>query len=235
VTAPVVAATGLAKRFGALQALTDVSLAVERGRVLAVLGPNGAGKSTLLRLLAGLAQPSAGTLVYEDGAAPRRARGRVGYIGHATFLYPALTARENLLFAARLHGVAKPRERADELLAELDLAGVADRAAGSFSRGLAQRLSIARALVHDPALLLLDEPFTGLDPVSADRLAQRIGALRAAGRALVLVTHELARAAALADCAIVLVDGRVAWASDACVGADALDAAYREALGARTS
>jgi heme exporter protein A len=235
VSGPVVAATGLSKRFGALLALADVSLAVEREHVLALLGPNGAGKSTLLRILAGLAKPSAGELVFANGATQRSARGAVGYIGHATFLYPSLTARENLLFAARLHGVAKPRERAAALLAELDLEAVAERSAGSFSRGLAQRLSIARALVHDPTLVLLDEPFTGLDPVSADRLAARIESLRAAGRALVLVTHDLARAAALADRALVLVDGRVAWQSAARVDVAALDASYRAALGARPS
>ena len=228
---PVVAATGLTKRFGALTALLDVSLAVDAGRVVSVLGPNGAGKSTLLRILAGLAKPSAGTVRYAGAAERRRVRGHVGYIGHATFLYPSLTARENLLFAARLPGVAAPRVRAARLLDELDLAAVADRSAGSFSRGLAQRLSIARALVHDPLLLLLDEPFTGLDPVSADRLAERFVALRAAGRALVLVTHDLARAAELADETLVLVDGCCAWRAGRAGAAD-LEMAYREALGA---
>jgi heme exporter protein A len=231
-TEPVVAATGLTKRFGALTALADVSLAAWPGEVVAVLGPNGAGKSTLLRILAGLAKPSAGEIRYAGGVERRAARGAVGYIGHATFLYPALTARENLLFAAQLYGVARPRERVDALLGELGLDGAADRSAGSFSRGLAQRLSIARALVHDPALLLLDEPFTGLDPVSADRLAERIEALRAAGRALVVVTHDLARAAALADRTVVLMDGRVAWTASDRLDAAGLEAAYRRALGA---
>ena len=234
-TEPVVAATGLTKRFGVLTALADVDLAVAAGTAVAVLGPNGAGKSTLLRILAGLAKPTAGAVRYEGGAVRQRARARIGYIGHATFLYPALTARENLRFAAQLHGVAEPRARADALLAELGLEAVADRTAGSFSRGLAQRLAIARALVHDPALLLLDEPFTGLDPLSADRLAERIAALRAAQHALVLVTHDLARAAALADHALVLLDGRVAWESGGRVEAGALEAAYRRALGAVVS
>jgi heme exporter protein A len=234
-TEPVVAATGLTKRFGALTALADLDLEVAPGTAVAVLGPNGAGKSTLLRILAGLAKPTAGTVRYAGDAVRQRARARIGYIGHATFLYPALTARENLLFAARLHGVAAPRERAAALLAELGLVPVADRAAGSFSRGLAQRLAVARALVHDPALLLLDEPFTGLDPLSADRLAERIAVLRAAQRALVLVTHDLARAAALADRALVLVDGRVAWESSGRVDAGTLEAAYRGALGAVAS
>jgi heme exporter protein A len=228
----VAVATGLEKRFGPIRALADVDLVATRGAVTAVLGPNGAGKSTLLRILAGLARPSAGQVRYAGGADRRRARRLVGYIGHASFLYPSLTARENLIFASRLYGVADPAARAAALLAELDLEAAAERAAGSFSRGLSQRLAIARALVHDPALLLLDEPFTGLDPVSADRLAARLGELRASGRALVLVTHDLARAAALGDRALVLHAGRIAWSSDARCDAAALERAYRDAIGA---
>jgi heme exporter protein A len=229
---PVVVATALEKRFGPVRALAALDLAAERGAVIAVLGPNGAGKSTLLRLLAGLTRPTAGSIRYVGGLDRRSARRLVGYIGHATFLYPALSARENLEFAARLYGVADPRATARALLDGLDLASVAERAAGAFSRGLSQRLAIARALVHDPALVLLDEPFTGLDPVSADRLADRIERLRAAGRALVLVTHDLARAAALADRALLLCGGRVAWSSDARCDAASLERAYRAAIGA---
>ena len=229
--APVVSATGIAKRFGPVAALAGVDFEVAAGAVVAVLGPNGAGKTTLVRILAGLARPSAGSVSYAGGADRRRARHFVGYIGHATFLYPQLTARENLQFTARLYGVANAGERIAALLAEQGLEAVADRVAGSFSRGLAQRLAIARALVHDPKLVLLDEPFTGLDPVSTDRLAARIEALRGAARAVVLVTHDLARAAALADRALILVCGRVAFASDgAPQSAGELEHAYRSAL-----
>ena len=229
----VVSAAGLAKRFGPVTALDGVDFDAAAGAVVAVLGPNGAGKTTLLRILAGLARPSAGSVQYAGGADRRRARSFVGYIGHATFLYPQLTARENLDFTAQLYGVADPAARIATLLGELELEAVADRVAGSFSRGLAQRLAIARALVHDPKLLLLDEPFTGLDPVSADRLAARVEALRGGGRAVVLVTHDLARAAALSDRALVLVRGRVAFASDgAPQSAGALEHAYRSALDA---
>lgn len=228
---PVVAATRLEKRFGPVAALAGIDVVVEGGRVLAVLGPNGAGKSTLLRILAGLARPSAGEVRYAGGVDRRQARARVGYIAHATFLYPMLSARENLLFAARLHGIAAPGARVDALLDELGLTTVADRLAGGFSRGLAQRLAIARALVHDPALVLLDEPFTGLDPVSADRLAERIRTLRSAGRGLVLVTHDLARAAALADATHVLCEGRVAWSIDTRADAATLESGYRTAIG----
>jgi len=224
-----VEARGLVKRFGPLLALGGVDLEVPAASVLAVVGPNGAGKTTLLRILAGLARPTQGSV--RIGPAPyerRRARGRVGYIGHATFLYPALSARENLLFAARLYGVADAEGRARALLAEQELDPVAERPAGSFSRGLAQRLAIARGLVHDPPVVLLDEPFTGLDPGSAEQLAARIARLRDEGRAVLLVTHDLAQAAALADRAIVLIRGRVAHRAER-PGAAELESAWRAA------
>jgi len=230
-SACLVEARGLEKRFGTLVALAGVDLEVPAASVLAVVGPNGAGKTTLLRILAGLARPTRGSVRIGPAGGDRlAARGRVGYIGHASFLYPALSARENLLFAARLYGVADPARRARELLAEQELEPVAERAAGSFSRGLAQRLAIARGLVHDPPVVLLDEPFTGLDPGSADRLAERLEGLRQSGRALVLVTHDLAQAAALADRTIVLMRGRVAHAGQRADAAD-LEAAWRAAAG----
>ena len=223
-TEPAISARGLEKRFGFAVALAGIDLAVPPGRSLAVLGPNGAGKSTLLRLLAGLARPSAGTVEIAGRLAHgREARARVGLVGHATFLSPALTARENLVFAARLCGVAAPAARAAALLEEAELSAVADRPVGSFSRGMAQRVAIARALVHDPAVVLLDEPFTGLDRRSAERLAERLLRLRRLGRTLLLATHDVASAARLADAAIVLARGRIARES-----AGPLDAADLE-------
>ncbi len=205
-------ASGLSKRFGPRTALAPLDLEVGAGEALAVLGPNGAGKSTLLRLLAGLARPTAGSLTIGDGAPSRTAQRRaVGLVGHATFLYPTLTARENLLLAARLHGLSSPAERADRLLAEDRLEALAERRVGALSRGQAQRVAIARALIHDPALLLLDEPWTGLDPRAAERLSERLAALHRAGRTLVVVSHDLARLAGLAARALVLVRGRAAW------------------------
>jgi len=225
-----VAVEGLEKRFGPVVALAGLDFSVPAGSVLAVLGPNGAGKSTLLRLLAGLARPSAGRVRIGGGGDRRRVRGRVGYVGHATFLYPNLTARENLVFAGRLYAVAEPARRADALLAEQGLEALAGRPAGSLSRGQAQRLAIARGLVHDPPVVLLDEPFTGLDPTSADRLGGRVRALAAAGRAVVLVTHDLAQAAALGDRALLLVRGRLAFDSGGTApSAPALEAAWRGA------
>jgi heme exporter protein A len=204
-----VSARGMEKRFGAVHALRGVDLEVPAGRTMAVVGPNGAGKSTLLRILAGLVRPTAGELEIggqqRGGSGPGRAR--IGYIGHATLLYPELSARENLIFAGRLYAVADPQGRADELLAEEGLEDLASRRAGTFSRGLCQRLAIARAIVHDPPLVLLDEPFTGLDRRSSDRLAQRLGKLRDDGRSAVLVTHDLRQVSELADAVVVLAAG----------------------------
>ncbi|MGH0038085.1 MAG: ABC transporter ATP-binding protein [Myxococcota bacterium] len=205
-----VRARGLVKRFGAVDALRGIDLAIDAGRTCAILGPNGAGKSTLLRLLAGLARPSGGELaILGEKAQGARARGRVGFVGHATWIYAELTSRENLLFAARLHGLADAAERAERGLAELGLVELAERRAGALSRGLAQRLSIARALVHDPSLVLLDEPFTGLDRPAADRLIALLGQLRSHGRTLVIVTHASHHAAEVCDQALVLSRGRV--------------------------
>jgi heme ABC exporter ATP-binding subunit CcmA len=233
VSAPAVALRGLVKRFGPVVALRGIDLEVPAGAVQVVVGPNGAGKTTLLRILAGLARPSAGSVhVAGDARDRRRARRRIGYIGHNTLLYPALTARENLVFAGRLYGVADPRERAASLIAEYELDGAAERPAGACSRGTAQRLAIARGLVHDPEVVLLDEPFTGLDPRSAERLVERIAALRLAGRTVFLVSHDLVRAAALGDRSAVLVGGRLAWSRPAPCDGAGLEAAYRMALGA---
>jgi heme exporter protein A len=210
VSTPSLVARGLEKRFGRTAALRGIDLEVAAGTSLAVLGPNGAGKTTLLRLAAGLARPSAGTLELDGRPTTHRdSRARVGFVGHATLLYPTLTARENLLFAARLHGVPDPGPRCDRLLAEEGLADVAGRPAGDFSRGMAQRLAIARGLIHEPDLVLLDEPFTGLDRASAERLAARLARLHEGGRSVLLVTHDFERALEVSEAAVVLSGGRI--------------------------
>jgi len=231
-----VSARGLEKRFGAVAALRGIDLEIEAGSCLAVLGPNGAGKSTLLRILAVLARPSAGELriAGHDRRELRRgdARALVGYVGHATLLYSELSAHENLVFAGRLHGVSAPDRRATELLEAQGLSHVAGQRTGTFSRGMCQRLSIARALVHDPQLVLFDEPFTGLDRNAADQLSQRIGLLPAGQRTCVLVTHELHQASRLASEAIVLARGCIVHeARGDALQRDALEAAYAEAAG----
>jgi len=207
VSSPLLTLRGVEKRYASVTALGGIDLKLHPGESLAILGPNGAGKSTLLRIMAGLAHPTSGSLEFAGG---RHDRSRIGYLGHATLLYPELSARENLVFAARLYGIADPGARADELLGEEGLAEVADRRAGGFSRGMAQRLSIARARVHAPSLLLLDEPYTGLDEPAARRLTSRLQTLSAEGHALALVTHEIGRAAQLAKSALILSAGAVA-------------------------
>ncbi len=200
-------AKGLAKRFGAVAALDGVDLKFDSGQILAVLGQNGAGKSTLLRILAGLARPTAGTINWGGGESQRTG---VGYLGHQTMLYPELTARENLIFAGRLHGLQNPAERADALLETEGLLTVGHRRAGTFSRGMAQRLALARARIHAPKLLLLDEPYTGLDQAATQRLTQRFSKLNENGQSLILVTHDTGQVTALAHQAIILRRGRVA-------------------------
>jgi len=206
-----VVARNLEKRFGRNIGLDGIDLDIPAGSTMAILGPNGAGKSTLLRLIAGLARPSGGSLEVGGESAHRQsARARVGFIGHTTGLYPELTARENLIFAARLRGVANASARIEAQLAEAGLTRVADRRAGDFSRGMAQRLSIAVGLIDEPEIVLLDEPFTGLDRTASDRLVERLTELRQRDRTLVLVSHDVVLAARLADAAVVLRRGRIA-------------------------
>src|SRR5256714_2492177 len=181
-------AEGLRHSFGPVRALDDVSFSVAAGQTLAIFGPNGAGKTTLLKVVAGLIQPSGGGAHVEGG---RRA---VGWIGHQPQLYAQLTVRENLRFWASLYDVTPPAD----LLVRLGLEEHADRPVRALSRGLVQRVAIARALVHDPTVLLLDEPFTGLDRVAAETLSRLLAQHAAAGRATVLVTHNVEEGTGLA-------------------------------------
>lgn len=208
---------GVEKRFGRVSALRGIDFEIKAGDSISILGANGAGKSTLLRILAGLSRPSTGRFeARREGATgsveilTRAAlRGEVGYVGHATLVYGELTARENLVFAARLHGARHERDHVDAVLADVGLQDVADRRAGTFSRGMAQRLAIARAIVHDPQVLLLDEPFTGLDETSAERLSTQLSSLREGGRTLILVTHDPRRAVELSERALILHHGEI--------------------------
>jgi heme exporter protein A len=201
------------KIYGGRRALADVSATFEPGRIAAVLGPNGAGKSTLLGILSTLLAPSAGEVRWGDEPLERGSplRARIGYVGHEPGLYGDLTATGNLTLFAALHGVADPPGRAAALLARVGLADApADAAVRTFSRGMLQRLSLARALIHDPALLLFDEPASALDPAGADWLARELGAERAAGRTVILVTHDLG-AATIADQLLILRRGRLVF------------------------
>jgi len=215
-----VEARGLRKAFGASLVLRDVGLVLEEGRTIAILGPNGAGKSTLLKVLAGIARPSAGALeLFGEDCYPGRPSadvlGRIGFVGHEPLVYQDLTPRQNLELYARLYGArggdaASPSERARASLAHVGLGHVMERSTRALSRGMLQRLAIARATLHRPALLLLDEPFTALDEAGSELLAAELEARGAAGASTVLVTHDLRRAAQLADRVVVLAGGRVA-------------------------
>ena len=230
--------TGVEKRFGRVRALAGIDFEIAAGESVAILGANGAGKSTWLRILAGLAKPSAGRFeaVASDGARGEQIlsrdglRGRIGYVGHATLLHGELTARENIDFAARLHGRRPSPADRDALLAELGLEDVADRRVSTMSRGTAQRVSIARGVVHEPDVLLLDEPFTGLDEVSATRLSQQLALLRQGGRSLVVVTHDPQRAVELADRALLLHRGLIRATPRRADGAHFEAPALRESL-----
>lgn len=187
-------AEGLGHAFGSVRALDDVSFTLHPGQTLAVFGPNGAGKTTLLKVLAGLIRPRAGRAQVEGG---RRA---VGWIGHQPQLYGQLTVWENLRFWAALYDVPEPDFllREDDLLLRLGLQNYEHRLVRELSRGLVQRVAIARALIHDPRVLLLDEPFTGLDRTAAEEFRELLAEQAAAGRVTVLVTHNVEEGTELA-------------------------------------
>jgi heme ABC exporter ATP-binding subunit CcmA len=196
-------------RFGALTALADVTFSVDAGSSVAILGPNGAGKTTLLKIISGLAKPSGGTVQVGDATSREAVRSRLGVVSHQTMLYEDLTARENLVFYARLYGLADLESVVAASLKSVGLSDRCDDRVRTFSRGMKQRLAIARATIHDPQVLLFDEPFTGLDVAGRDTLSERINAFRRLGRTLLVVTHDLQQAISLADRYLVLARGRV--------------------------
>ncbi len=227
---PALEAVALRRAFGPRRAVDGVSFALGAGECLALFGPNGAGKSTLLRMLGGLLKPSGGEArvggrpVGDDPAV----RAAVGVLSHHSLLYASLTARENVAFAARLYGVPDPDAAAMAALARLRVADRADAPVRRLSRGLQQRVSAARAVVHGPRVLLLDEPYTGLDAAGAEALTETLTSLAAGGAALVLVTHHLDEGLALATQVAVLRAGRVALhAPRGAVDADGFARTYR--------
>ena len=205
----VIATRELGRRFGGRTAVSDVTLTLREGDCLALFGPNGAGKTTLLRMLAGLLRPTSGTGTVAGIELPGGAelRSAIGYISHASMLYAALSARENVELTAKLFGMRDPRAAADRALERMALSDRADMPVRQLSRGMQQRVSIARATVHGPRVVLLDEPFTGLDDSGSAALGAHLAALRAAGTTMVLVTHQIAEGLALATHAAIMRAG----------------------------
>ena len=232
-------ARGLEFRFGLRRVLCGVGLALRRGESMALFGPNGAGKTTLLRILASLLKPLKGELEIEGsrlaGREARRLwRGRIGFLSHHTMLYDRLTARENLLFFARLYRAREAASRCDRLFARLGLAGREDDLVSGYSRGMQQRLALARALIHDPDLLLLDEPFSGLDPEAAAGLSALMREWSAAGKTVLFTSHDLRSGFEAAGRVAILSGGVLAYqATRQAGGFETLAAAYASLAGRR--
>jgi heme exporter protein A len=206
---PAVAVSGLVRRFGERDALADVSFELGHGETLALLGPNGAGKTTLLRVLATLLLPHGGRVRVLDCELPRQAdrlRARIGLLAHEPLLYRDLTGRENLVFYARLYSIPSPEPRIAELLEAVGMQRRADEPLRSLSRGMVQRLAVCRAVLHSPELLLLDEPWSHLDPEADAQVEALVGG--SSGRTRVLVTHDVERGLAEADVVLGLRAGR---------------------------
>ena len=205
---------GVSKFFGDLPALRRVSLSVEPGDSVLLYGANGAGKTTLLRTLSGLARPNEGEVLFAGRPLAKNSQAvhaRIGFVSHATFLYGELTGRENVRLFGRLFEISDLEPKIDRALALFSVRERADEPVRHLSRGLQQRVSLARALLHDPTFLLLDEPFTGLDAASARNLEQMLAALPDTGKGLVFSTHSFAQGASIARRVVVLDRGQVKY------------------------
>jgi len=212
--APVLVARGLTREYGAVVAVNGIDLALEAGEFLTVFGPNGAGKTSLLRLLGGSLRPTSGEIVVGGERLDYRETGwrsRIGILSHQGYFYAHLTVEENLRFFGKLFGLRDLNERIPERLEQVGLADRAGFEARQLSHGMRQRLSLARALLHDPDLVLLDEPYTGLDPYASSVLRNVLSSLGDGRRTVVMVTHNLAQGLELADRVAIQVRGRFAW------------------------
>lgn len=211
---PAIEVRRLVKSFGHQVALRGVDLALPEGEFLTLFGPNGAGKTTLIRVVASLTRPSGGTVLLRGqdlGKAAAVLRRQIGFISHNPLLYGDLTAEENLRFFARLYDLADGAARVDVVLEQVGLAIRRRDPVRTYSRGMVQRLAIARAILHDPDIMLLDEPYTGLDLQAADMLRAVLEDLVAANRTVILTTHNLEQGLEMCDRAAILHRGRIAW------------------------
>lgn len=231
----------LTRSFGAVRAIDGVGFEARDGRITGLLGPNGAGKSTTLRILYTVLRPDAGGAQVDGidvAADPLAARRAIGVLPHAAGIYPQLTGRENIAYFGELHGLSGDRlsRRVDELVAELDMAGYADRRAKGFSQGERVKVALARALVHAPRNLLLDEPSNGLDVMATRALRALILKLKAAGHCVLFSSHVMQEVAALCDDIVIIDHGRVVAAGTppallARFGAATLEDAFVAAIG----
>ncbi len=205
-------AQGLAKYFGRFTALRSLTVTIGRGEFISLFGRNGAGKTTFLRIVAGLSRPSSGSLriLSPQPQSSVAARGLMGYLSHNTALYLDLTAMENLRFYAELHGLPHQESDLERRIDEVGLAGRGHEPVRNYSRGMQQRLAIARAFLHDPQILLLDEPFTGLDQAGTEFLKAYLARARREGRTCVMATHDVPMGYELADRMVVIEKGAVA-------------------------
>ena len=235
-TRPIIEIENLTKAYGYLPVLKRLSLVIERGQFVGLLGGNGSGKSTLLRLMSGLSKPTAGLIRVGGWQMPQEAnavRAQIGMVSHKSLLYDNLTARENLAFFARLYGIVDS-ELLDDLLQRVGLEKRAHSLVRTFSRGMQQRLSIARALLHNPHVLLFDEPYTGLDQDAAAVLDDLLLQAHADGHTILMATHQLERAARLTNRIVILNRGTVAF-DDVPPTPEELAVLYAEATGTVTA
>jgi heme exporter protein A len=232
---PIVEVAELTREFGPTRAVAGVTFSLAPGECLALFGPNGAGKTTLLRVLAGLLKPTSGNVRLSGIPLPGGplARSKIGLISHHTMLYEALSARENVSFSARLYGIRDAGARVEDSLRRMSMLERADASIRSLSRGMQQRVSIARAMVHSPQLVLADEPYSGLDESGARALTALLQELRSAGTVIIVVTHNLVEGLSLATHAAVMQHGKfVRYEAAGRIDAKSYAATYREALAA---
>ncbi len=208
-----ITASDLVKAFGLRPVLRGINFMVQSGQIVSLLGPNGSGKTTLLRILAGLSNATAGTLTIGGWSVPKeiaRVRRQLGMVSHQPLLYDDLTAEENLRFFAQLYNLDDPASRVAAALERVGLARRSRDLLHTFSRGMQQRLGIARATLHEPAILLLDEPYTGLDVSGTSMLDGVLREWQRAGRTVIMASHDLEHAAALSDHVLIISQGKIA-------------------------
>jgi len=238
---PIIELIKLIKTYGLLPVLRKIDLEIYRGEFVALLGPNGSGKSTTIRLLTGLTQPTAGRILVGGWSIPKEmaaVRAQIGLVSHKSLLYENLTARENLRFFANLYNIpnGEINEKINHILERVDLLKRGDDLVRTFSRGMQQRLSIARALLHEPHVLLFDEPYTGLDQSAGTTLDSLLDDARQDNHTIIMATHQLNRAAELADRIIILNRGKVGYDGEATGMTPAsLTATYAEITGMATA